>query len=248
MTSIPYAAALSPPAERNGSSIQTYARVTGLLLALSMVFGFLGEWYIPMRFMSTDAAVTAERITNSISLYRLGFAAYLVEAICDIGLALLFYVLLKPVNKPLALAAAFFGIVSTSLYAVAEIFYYAPVVLLSGTSYMKTFTPEQLNALTMVSLKLFARVGMIFLAFYGIATMLRGYLIVRSGFLPKPIGVLLLLGGAAFVAKNVAILLTPTFSSDFFLIAMFPAGLALTLWMVVKGVDVAKWEERAALR
>jgi hypothetical protein len=246
MTTSPYAID-SALAEPRGSSIQTYARVTGALLALSMVFGFLGEWYLPMRFMSADAAVTAQNITSSMSLYRLGFAAYLVEAICDIGLSLLFYVLLKPVNKPIALAAAFFGLVSTSLYAVAEIFYYAPVILLSGASYMKAFTPEQLNALTMVSLRLFGRVGMIFLALYGIATMLRGYLIVRSDFLPKFIGILLLIGGASFVAKNVTMLLAPTYSSDVLLVAMFPAGLVLTFWMLVRGVDVAEWEARARI-
>jgi hypothetical protein len=162
-------------------------------------------------------------------------------------LSLLFYVLLKPVNKPLALAAAFFGLVSTALYGVAEIFYYAPIVLLSGASYMTAFTPVQVNALTMLSLKLFSRVGMMFLALYGTATILRGYLIVRSGYLPKLIGVLLMLGGASFVAKNVTMLLARTYSSDLFLIAMFPAGLSLMLWMIVRGVDVAKWEARAAV-
>jgi hypothetical protein len=231
---------------RRASSIQSYSRAAGLLLAFSMVFGFLGEWYIPLRFMSADPAVTAQNIVHSMSLYRLGFAAYLIEAICDIGLSLLFYVLLKPVNKPLALAAAFYGIVSTSLYAVAEIFYYAPVVLLSGASYMKAFTPEQVNAFTAISLKLFGRVGMIFVALYGIATMLRGYLIARSGYLPKVIGILLLLGGASFVAKTTTMLVAPPYSSDVFLAPMFPAMLALTLWMLVRGVDVAKWEANPA--
>lgn len=245
MTAVPYAVTALAAAPR-ARSIQTYSRVTGLLLALSMIFGFLGEWYIPMRFMSADAAITARNIAGAMSLYRAGFAAYLVEAICDIGLSLLFYVLLKPVSKPLALTAAFFGLVGTALYGVAEIFYFAPTVLLSGASYMNAFSPEQVNALTMLSLKLFARVGMMFLALYGIATILRGYLIVRSGYLPKFIGALLILGGAAFVARNVTMLLAPAYSSDLFLIAMFPAGLSLTFWMIVKGVDVAKWEARAA--
>jgi len=191
-----YALHTASPSDTRGQSIQTYARVTGVLLALSMLFGFLGEWYIPSRFMSPDAATTAQNITSSLPLYRAGFAAYLVEAICDIGLALLFYVLLKPVNKPLALAAAFFGLVSTALYGVAEIFYYAPTVLLGGASYMKAFSAEQLNALTMVSIRLFSRVGMIFLGLYGIASVLRGYLIFRSGYIPKSLGVLLMLDRA----------------------------------------------------
>lgn len=247
MTSIPYALDTPRFAEPRAQSIQTYARVTGVLLALSMVFGFLGEWYIPSQFMSRDAAATAQKIASSLPLYRLGFAAYLVEAICDIGLALLFYVLLRPVNKPLALAAAFFGLVSTALYAVAEIFYFAPTILLSGGAlYMSAFSPEQVNALTMLSLRLFSSIGMMFLALYGIATILRGYLIIRSGYLPKFIGLLLVLGGVAFVMKTITMLLTPAFSSSVFLVAMFPAGLALTFWMLVKGVNVAQWEARSA--
>lgn len=247
MTTVSYEIDTPAVLERERRSIQTYTRITGLLLALSMVFGFLGEWYIPSRFMSGDAAAVAQNIAGSQLLYRFGFAAYLVEAISDIGLSLLFYVLLKPVSKPLALAAAFFGLVSTALYAVAEIFYFAPTLLLSGASYMTAFTPEQVNAMTMLSLKLFSRIGMIFLGLYGIATILRGYLIVRSGYLPRFVGALLILGGVGFIAKNVTAVLAPAYSSDVLLAAMFPAGLALTLWMLVKGVDLARWEERRAV-
>src|SRR4051812_5926034 len=95
--------------------IQRYARAAGILMALTMVFGYLGEMYIPSRFiLSANAGETTQRIAGSLSLYRFGFAAYLVEAVCDVGLALLFYVLLEPVNRPIALAAAFFGLVSTA--------------------------------------------------------------------------------------------------------------------------------------
>lgn len=244
MTATPSAIDRAPLAEPRVPTVQMYTRVTGLLLVLSMIFGFLGEWYIPSQFISADAAATARHIVTSESLYRFGFAAYLVEAICDIGLALLFYVLLKPVSKPVALAAAFFGLVATALYGVAEIFYFAPTVLLSGASYMKAFSPDQVNAFTMLSLKLFGRVGMIFLVLYGIATFLRGYLIARSGYLPKFIGVLLMVAGAGFAAKNVAIVLAPAYASNLFLAPMFFAGLPLVFWIIVKGVDVKKWEAR----
>jgi hypothetical protein len=222
-------------------SIQTTARAAGVMLLLSMVFGFLGEMYIPLRFMSADPATTARNIAASESLYRFGFAAYLVEAICDVGLALLFYVLLEPVDKTLALGAAFLGLVSTALYGVAEMFYFAPLVLLNTASFTRAFTPDQVNAMVLMSLKLFGRFGMIFVVMYGIATFIRGYLIFRSGYLPKLIGALLMLGGGAFITKNVTLVLAPAYSSDLMLAAMFPAGLALTFWMLVKGVDVAKW-------
>ena len=215
-------------------------------MLLSMVFGFLGEWYIPGRFMSADAATTAQNIVASDLLYRSGFAAYLIEAACDIGLSLLFYVLLKPVSGPVALAAAFFGLVSTALYAVAEIFYFAPVVLLSSASFTKAFSPEQVNAAVAVSLRLFSRVGMIFVALYGIASALRGWLIARSTYLPKAIGILLALAGLGFIAKGLTLVMTPRYSSDLLLAPMFVAGLSLMLWLIVRGVDVRKWEAATA--
>lgn len=241
-----YAMASDHPRETGAPSIQRYARVTGGLMLLSMIFGFLGEWYIPTRFMSSDPATAAQSIAASELLYRFGFAAYLVEAVCDIGLALLFYVLLRPVSYPIALGAAFFGLVSTALYAVAEIFYFAPLVLLSGggAAYMKSFSPDQVNGLVVLSLRLFSRVGMIFVVLYGIATMLRGYLIARSSFLPKTLGVLLMIAGAGFIAKSITLVLVPRYSSNLFLAPMFFAGLPLMLWLILKGVDVERWRKQ----
>lgn len=91
-----------------------------------------------------------------------------VEATCDIALTLAFYVLLKPVRKDLALLAAFFGLVGTAEFAAAEIFYLAPSLILGGAGYLKTFSPDQLNTLALLSLKLFAYGGATFTVFYGV--------------------------------------------------------------------------------
>jgi hypothetical protein len=246
MTSVLSATISDSPAEQRTPSIQAYARVAGILMVLSMIFGFLGEWQIPSGFMTGEPATMARNIVEKGSLYRFGFAAYLVEACCDIALSAFFYVLLKPVSKPVALTAAFFGLLATAMYAVGEIFYFAPTVMLSSTaSYMKAFTPDQVNALVALSLRLFGRVGMIFLGLYGIATFLRGYLIVRSGYVPKVIGVLLMIAGASFVVKNLTAVVAPKYSSNFLLAPMFFAGLPLMIWMLAKGVDVAKWKARS---
>jgi hypothetical protein len=115
--------------------------VAGVLLLLSMVGGGLGEFYIPNKMIvSGDAAATAQNIVASSALYRFGFAAYLVEAICDITLALVFYALLRPVNRYVALLAAFFGLVSTAVFAGGELFYYAPTHILGGATYLSTFS------------------------------------------------------------------------------------------------------------
>ena len=101
--------------ERPAPSVQTYARIAGLLFLLSFVAGGFGEFYVPSKLIvSGDAAATAKNINASISLFRMSFAGYLVEAVCDIALAWILYVLLRPVRRDLALLAAFFGLVGHS--------------------------------------------------------------------------------------------------------------------------------------
>ena len=229
-------------------TVQTYARIAGVLMLLSFIAGGFGEAYVPSKLIvSADAAATAQNIKALDSLFRMGFAGYLLEAVCDIALTLIFYLLLKPVRRDLALLAAFFGLVGTAVYAVAELFYFAPSLILGGAGYLKTFSPDQLNTLALLSLKLFVYGGGIFLVFYGVAWVLRGYLIFRSGYLPKFLGVLMTLGGLAFVARNFALVLAPAYASGRLLLLMLPGALSLAVWLLVRGVDVAKWEERSAM-
>jgi hypothetical protein len=229
------------------TSVQTYARIAGILLLLSMVGGGIGEFYVPSTLIvSADATATARNVITHNSLFRMGFAAYLVEAVCDITLSLVFYVLLKPVRRDLALLAAFFGLVSTAVFAVAELFYFAPAFILGGAGYLKTFSPDQLNTLALLSLKFYTYGGGIFMVFYGTATALRAYLIYRSGYLPRFLGVLLALAGLGFIINNFMLVLAPAYTSDFLLIPVSIAVLSLTLWLLVKGVDVEKWEAKAA--
>ena len=234
-------------ARARAASVQTYARIAGVLFLLSIVAGGFGEAYVPSKvIVSADAAATANNIHAFGSLFRLGFAAYLVEAVCDIALALIFYALLRPVQKDLSLLAAFFGLVSTALFGVAELFYFAASHILGGANYLKTFSPDQLNTLALLSLKLYGLGGGIFMVFYGVGWVLRGYLIFRSGYLPRFLGVLLALGGIGFVAKNFALVLAPAYASDGLLLPMFLSGVLLIVWLFVKGVNVPKWEAKAA--
>jgi hypothetical protein len=126
--------------------VQRYARSGGALLLVSLVAGGLGELYVPTKLLvSADPAATARNIAVSASLFRLGFAGCLVEAVCDIALTLIFYVLLKPVSKNLALLAAFYGLVGTAVFAFAELFYFSTSLILSGAGYLKSFSPDQLR-------------------------------------------------------------------------------------------------------
>jgi hypothetical protein len=210
-----------------------------------MVAGGFGEAYVPSRLVvSADATATAGNIKALESLFRMGFAGYLVEAVCDISLSLMLYILLRPVREDLALLAAFFGLVGTAVYAVAELFYFMAVHILGGGGYLKTFSPDQLNTLALLSLKFFGYGGGIFLVFYGAAWVLRGYLIFRSGYLPKLLGVLMTVAGLAFVLRNFALVLAPAYASSSLLLLTLPGGLMLTVWFLVKGVNVARWQEK----
>ncbi|MDB4869364.1 MAG: hypothetical protein JWL97_368 [Gemmatimonadales bacterium] len=228
-------------------SIQTYAKVAGVLFLVSMVAGFFGELYAPSHvIVSGDAAATAKNILANNLLFRAGFAAYLVEAVCDISLSLVMYEILKPVRKDLALLAAFFGLVSTAVFAVGELFYFGSSLIVGGAGSLKSFSPDQLNDLGLLSLKMYGLGSGIFMAFYGLATFLRGYLIYRSDFFPKALGALLALAGLGFIVSNFVLVLAPAYASDLLLLPMFLAGVSMTVWLLVKGVDVPKWEAKAA--
>jgi hypothetical protein len=231
----------------NATPVQTYTRIAGVLFLLTIVAGFFGEVYVPSRLIvSGNATATARNITTFNSLFRLGFAVYLIEALCDVALSLIFYVLLRPVHKNLALLAVFFGLMSTALYAVAELFYFAASIILRGGDALKAFSPDQLNALALLSLKVFGTGAGLFMVFYGVASVLRGYLIFRSGYLPRFLGVLLVLAGLGFITKNFALVLAPAYAWDALLLPMFLAAVSLMVWFLAKGVDIPKWRARSA--
>ena len=225
-------------------NVQRYARIAGVLFLLSLVAGGIGEAYVPSKLIvSGDAAATAANLRNFDFLYRLGFASFLIESLCDTALALILYVLLKPVNKQLSLLAAFFGLMATATFAFAELFYFAPQLIL-GRTYLNTFTPDQVNSLALLSLKFYGFAGMIFTAYYGMAWIVRSYLIFRSSYLPKFLAVLMAIGGIGFVVRNFLLILAPAYASDVMLMLMFPGGLIMTVWLLVKGVNVQKWNAK----
>ncbi len=232
--------------EHSGAAIQNYAAMAGLLFLLSFVGGGFGEAYVPSHIIvAGDAAATAQNLRSSEALFRLGFIAYLVEAVSDAALALIFYVLLRPVSRDLALLAAFFGLLATALFAAAEIFYFSSLHLAGNSAYLQAFSADQRDALALLFLKIFAYGSALFTVFYGLAWMIRGYLIVRSGYLPKLLGALVAFGGFSFAARNVLFVLAPAYASNYFLLAIFPGAVLLAFWLLIRGVNVHKWEKAA---
>jgi uncharacterized protein DUF4386 len=228
------------------TSVKTYSRAVGIFLILTMFGGWFGELQVPSMIMTADAATTAAQLRQNDDLFRLGFAAYLVEAFSDVVLAWLFYVLLRPVHRDLALLSAFFGIVSMSLFAVTKMLYFSAPIFLTGREYLAGFSPAQLDALAYVFLSLYGWLSGLFMLFYGTAWIIRGYLTFRSGYLPRVLGALMVLAGTGFFAKNITKVLAPAYSTDLLLAPMFLNVLVLAIWMLVRGVDQEKWNRAIA--
>ena len=225
-------------------NVQRYAKVAGVLLLVSIVAGGFGEAYAPSRLIvANDAAATVANIKSFDFTYRLGFAAFLIESFADITLALLFYALLKPVSKELSLLAAFFGLMGTALFAFAELFYLAPTLFLTGGQW-KAFSTDQINELVLVSLKFYQFAAMIFSGYYGIAWIVRSYLMFRSGYLPKFLGVLMSIGGIGFLTRNFLLVLAPAYASPLLLMLLFPGALMLMVWLLIKDIDMRLWNAR----
>jgi hypothetical protein len=228
------------------SSIQTYARIGGVLFLVSIVAGGFGEGLAPSQLIAPgDAAATARHILTSDTLFRAGFASYLVEGLCDAALTAVFFILLRPVDLGLTVGVVVFRIMATATFAFAELFYFAPSVLLTNESYLKTFSSDQLNTLTLLSLNLYGVGGSMSLAFYGAASIGIGYLIFRSQYLPRWLGIAWIIGGACFVLRTFTSVLFPGFPGGILQAPQIVAILLLAIWFLVKGVDVAKWEAAA---
>jgi hypothetical protein len=181
-------------------------------------------------------------------LWRIGIAGDLVMHVCDVVLIMVFYVLLRPVNKNLVLLAVLFNLIQTAVLVANKLNLLVPLFLLGSADYLKVFEPHQLQALTYLSVKAHGYGFGIGLIFFGFECLILGYLIFRSGYLPRILGILMQIAGLCYLTNSFALILTPTFANMIFpavLVPSFIAELSLCLWLLAKGVNVPKWKEKA---
>jgi hypothetical protein len=232
------------------TSPQIYARIGGVLYLILILAGMFAVIFVRDKLIvSGDVTATANNIIASPLLWRIGIAGDLIMHVCDVPLMLIFYVLLRPANKNLALLAVLFNLVQTAVLVANKLNLLAALFLLGSADYLKAFEPHQLHALSYLSLKLHDYGFGVGLIFFGCECLVVGYLIFRSGYLPKTIGVLMQIAGLCYLTNSFALLLAPTFASIIFPAIMVPALIAETsfcLWLIVKGVNVPKWEKQAS--
>lgn len=232
-------------------SPQHYARLCGVLYLYIIVAGMFAELFVRSRLVvSTDAAVTASNIMANESLFRLGFSAELLHIAFDVVVAVILYALLRPIDRNIALLAAFTRLACDIILAVASLSHFAALKLFAEAEYLKTFTPDQLHTLALLALKLHGDGYAISLVFFSFACLSLGYLIFRSGFLPRTIGALMAIAGVCYLINSFSHFLSPAFAGTLFpglFVPIFVAELSLALWLTMKGVNVAKWEEKASV-
>lgn len=230
-------------------SPQRYVRLAGVLYLAIIALGLYGEVAVRGRLLiAGDPAATAAAIAGSPLLWRSGIVGDLAMQALDIPVMVLFYLLFRPVNAGLNLSATLLNLIQTAVLVANKMTLLLPLLLLGGAGYLsRAFAPEQLQALAYLSASAHGYGFGIGLIFFGLACLLRGHLMVTSGYFPKLLGRLIQLAGLCYLINSIALLLAPAFARLIFptiLLPAFVAELGLSLWMIIKGVNAEAWARR----
>lgn len=220
------------------SSPRVQGRTAGVFYLLTILVGIFGLMARGGLIVSGDAAATAGNILTHETLFRLSIAAGLIATACYIAVTQQLYEILKPVNRSLSMLAAFFSLVGCAIGGFSAVFLIAPLGILKGGEYLRVFDLEQLEALALLSVRVETQAENIGIVFFGMYCVLLGYLIYKSRFLPRVIGVLMAIAGLGWLT-----FLYPPLSSSLWPYIALPGLLgegSLTVWLLVKGVDMSR--------
>ena len=219
------------------------ARMAGGLWLLYISMAGLADFARRGLVVNGDAAATATNILAHEPLFRLGFAADLLAIACYIAVTVLLYALFKPVNRTVSLMAACFSLGGCIIQGFGCLFQFAPLLVLGGTQHSSVFKVEQLQALAYIFLKLYSQAYSIALVFFGFFSFLIGYLIFKSTFLPRILGVLMAVAGTGGL-----IFLSPSFGAKYlpYIVAADIGEILLILWLLVFAVNAERWKAQAS--
>ena len=215
------------------------ARVAGILYLSIIITGIFSEVFVRSNLIVPDSATaTANNIAASEWWFRLGFLADSIMLLCDVAIAVLFYVLLKPVNKTLSLIATAFRLSQATIIGMSLLYYYSALLLLSGTEYATVFEANQLHALVMLLLDMHSHGYDIGLLFFGISSFFLGILIIKSEYFPSIFGYGLIAASVVYLVGSFTRFLLPGYLSIVQPIYIIPliAELSFCLWLLVKGL------------
>jgi hypothetical protein len=230
-------------------SPQVYARIGGLAYLIIIAAGVMGEIFIRSKVIVPDNAIaTTNNISASPLLWRIGIFGDLVMHVFDLVVGIVYYTLLKRVNKDLALLSLLFGLIQTAVLVANKMNLMMPLFLSDNDNYLKAFTQQQLQALSYLSVKAHEYGFGVGLIFFGFECLIDGYLIFRSEFLPRILGVMIFIAGICYLTNSFLLLFSPKLEGLLFPIILGPLAFigefSMCLWLIVKGVNMKKWEER----
>lgn len=229
-------------------SPSAYARFAGVLYLIITVAAIFAHMVIPEQFIvAGDTAATAANIAANETTFRLGMVGgELIILLSEIVLSVVLYVLLKPVNKTLSLVAAVSRLAMTTIHGLNLLNYYFVLHLLNGADFLTAFNPEQVNALVTLFLDAHSIGFTIGIAFLVPHVLILGYLIYKSGYFPKVLGILFIAAGIGYLVDAIGLLLVPSYTTTPGLIAMVIAAaeIAFPIWLLVKGVNMTGWQQK----
>jgi len=220
------------------------ARIAGSLYLVVAVLGGFAELYVRSRIVVPgDAAATAQNIRGSVTLFRLGFVSDLVQATFFLFTAMALYLLLRHVNELVARAMVVIVAVSVAIISLNLLNQYVALRIATGEQSASVFGAAGSDALAGLFADMHAAGYLIAQMFFGLWLLPLGYLVYRSGYFPRILGVLLAIGGFGYLADLFTHFLAPGFaeSVEAFLVAPAAVGeLSLVVSLLVKGVRVVE--------
>src|ERR1700722_7488573 len=232
-----------------GTSPRRLARIAGALYLINIVFGAFSIGVVPAILIVPDMAATAHNIQAHELLYRLGLVAHIVVTATNVPMAVIFYDLLKVVNRRIALLDVFFTLVATSVEVASLPGQFTPLLLLGSSRYTGALPPAQLHALAYLPGDLSNIDYSIYTVFYAFDILCVAYLVYRSTFLPKAIGVLLAADTLAYLVNAFTTMLAPGAAAHLVPWIGLPtiAGEgSLSLWLLFAGVNAERWKQQAS--
>lgn len=230
------------------TSPMTYARIAGLLYLVIFLMAPFAEFFVREGLIvAGDASATAANIRGSEGLFRAGFATDLVVFVIEVAQAAILYVLLAPVSRPLALVMSFARLAQATILGLNLLNMYTGLQLLTAPEYAGLGAGVETMALVFLNAQSFGyELGLVFFALHLFAL---GYLVHRSGFLPRVLGVLLVVSALGYAANSFSVFLAPGLADVMAVVVIVAAligELPLTLWLLVKGVNADRWQERSS--
>jgi hypothetical protein len=229
-------------------SLKKTARIAGILILIMSPFAVFSMMYVPSSIIVPgDAWATASNIMASEVLFRLGIVSDSVVFLLEIVIVVMLYVLLKPVNKTLSLVAAFSRLAMTVIQGINLLNNITALLLLSGADYLTVFEAGQLNSLVLLFLNTHEYVAHIWGLFFSLHLFFLGYLVYKSGYIPRILGIVLVIASVSYLIQSWGNILLPKYEEILAWIGFLSIiEIAFPIWLVIRGVKDKQPASRSA--